>query len=55
MSDAGSRKLSKFPRGWGGGGSRLGNTKTLPFEKLDVQTKMLFKHKERPWEVQSPM
>ena len=38
-----------------GGGSRLGNTKTLPLEKLDVQTKMLFKHKERPWEVQSPM
>ena len=39
----------------GGGGSRLGNTKTLSLEKLDVQAKMLFKHKERPWEVQSPV
>ena len=53
MSDAGSRNLSNFPRGWGG--SRLGNTKTLLLEKLDVQAKMLFKHKERPWEVQSTM
>ena len=38
-----------------GGESRLGNTKTLLLEKLDVQAKMLFKHKERPWEVQSTM
>ena len=30
--------------GGGGGGSRLKKTKTSPFEKLDVQTKMLFKH-----------
>ena len=52
MLDPGS--LVNSP-GAGGGGSRLGNTKTLPLEKLDVQTKMLFKHKERPWEVQSPM
>ena len=53
MLDPGS--LVNSPGVGGGGGSRLGNTKTLPLEKLDVQTKMLFKHKERPWEVQSPM
>lgn len=52
MSDAGSRSLVNSPGA--GGGRRLGNTKTLPLEKLDVQAKMLFKHKERPWEVQSP-
>ena len=27
-----------------GGGSRLKKTKTFPLEKLDVQTKMFFKH-----------
>ena len=30
--------------GGGGGGRRLKKTKTFPCEKLDVQTKMLFKH-----------